>query len=174
VSGCQPVPVFSDPTQGVIPYGGVTSTAPAPSAPSAGGCFVAGTPIAVPGGTKPIELVAADDEVLAFDFASGELVPTTVERVDRHEGHDERQVIEVRTSAGTFTGTPEHVVWTGEKWSSLGEAETLALADGAVATVLERTESPVAAAVYNLHVTHPEHTYLAAGFVVHNAKTSGA
>jgi len=164
--------VFSDPTQGVIPYGGVTSTAPAPSAPSAGGCFVAGTPIAVPGGTNPSELVAADDEVLAFDFASGELVATAVERVDRHEGDDERQVIEVRTAAGTLVGTPEHVVWTGEEWSSLGAAETIALADDGSASVLERTTLAGMAPVYNLHLAHPDHVYVAAGFLVHNVKAA--
>jgi len=171
----QPVPVFSDPTQGVLPYGGVTSstpTAPAPSAPSAGSCFVAGTPITVPGGTKPIELVAPDDEVLAFDFASGELVPTTVERVDRHERDDERQVIEVRTPAGVLIGTPEHVIWTGEQWSSLSEAETIALADGGNASVLERTALEGRASVYNLHVAHPDHVYVAAGFLVHNVKAA--
>ncbi len=148
----------------------ILAPAPAPAPVStSGGCFVAGTAVAVPGGgTRPIESLEVGDEVLAYDVASGELVPAKVEDVDRHEADDERGVVEVRTAAGTLVGTPEHVVWTGERWKALGEAE--ALVNGAATPVLERRALPGAAAVYNLHVVHPDHTYLAGGFIVHNAK----
>jgi cell wall-associated NlpC family hydrolase len=145
-----------------------------------GGCFTAGTKVAVPGGTRPIETLAEGDEVLVWDFAAGAFVASPVEQVFRHEGDDEREVMAV-AAVGFYVAvtTAEHPFWTGTVWVPAGDlaaGDTVFVrsSDGSIRGREVISTAPVAEkrAVYNIHVAHPDHNYVADGFLVHNVKAA--
>ena len=70
-------------------------------------CFLAGTPVSMPDGSKvPIETVAVDDEVQSYDPITGELKPGRVTRVFT------RQATHILDLHGTLM-TPGHVTQCG-------------------------------------------------------------
>jgi hypothetical protein len=146
-----------------------------------GGCFVAGTPVATPQGERAIEELNVGDEVLTWDLTRRELVRTAVTEFQRHEGGDAREVLELTGEYGTVRVTPEHRFFDGLQWTPAAEL-THALHVKLKQLVPEGYEAESRTAplygrmldgshdVYNIHVAHPDHNYIAAGYVVHNVK----
>lgn len=135
-----------------------------------GGCFTAETPVLMSDGSeKPIALVEVGDEVMCFDFMASRLVATPVVEVFRHEDDEACEAWVYETEGNSLVGTPDHVVWSGSAWVALGEAETLGSVTDGVQPVL-RNRFRAVENVYNLHVEHFDHNYVANGFIVHNVK----
>jgi hypothetical protein len=149
-----------------------------------GGCFVAGTPVATPEGEKPIEELKAGEEVLAWDLTRGELVTTTVTELQCHEGEDAREVLEFNGEHGTVRVTPEHRFFDGLEWTPAAQlTSTVHLklkqlvpegcdAQWRMVSLYSRRLNGKHD-VYNIHVAHPDHNYIAAGYIVHNVKQGG-
>lgn len=138
------------------------------------GCFVAGTMVTTPDGQKPIESLKEGDRVMTYDFGEQELVESEVTEVQIHNGDDEREVITLSTGRYELIGTPEHLVWDGETWLALGDTLVLFVPELGVLYPVQKQPTPKKAAVYNIHVSHPDHNYIANGFLVHNVKQSYA
>src|SRR5215471_746323 len=131
------------------------------------GCFVAETMISTPDGEKRIDAVQQGDTVLSYDTEAKKLVESKVTRVDFHP--DPHTVIEARNGHGSLIGTPYHMVWDGENWVQLGAAKRLFNAHDLSASEFS-SEKGTPSPVFNLHVDHPAHNYVANGYVVHNIK----
>jgi hypothetical protein len=135
-------------------------------------CFVAGTPIAMEHGLKPIEDVAIGDEVWAWDEHSGRLALKRVLRT-KHQVAD--ATIRLRVGAEYITTTPEHPFRTADGWQLAGNLQAgdqVLRSDGQFMPVLDVThqlgeEFPV----YNFEVAEWS-TYLVSRWllVVHNAR----
>ena len=131
-------------------------------------CFVAGTPVDTPSGQRPIETLAAGDEVL-LKQDNGAVV---VARVAKPVTGKRSDLVAVTTDAGEFVCSPNHL------WKTAGGfvmAQDLRHCDVIVGRDKNhevRNVEPVEGehAVYNIEVDHPEHTYMVGGHVVHNAK----
>lgn len=130
------------------------------------GCFVAGTPVTMADGTtKPIEKVQIGDRVASFD-GLGALVPQRVVDVLKHPN---KKVIKIND----IIVTPEHrfLLANGE-YFAIGEIVTgtaLIAADTSTITGWTRDEVSETHDTYNLTIENT-HTYIAAGFRVHNWK----
>lgn len=146
-----------------------------------GGCFVAGTPVATPEGERPIEELRLGDEVLAWDLTRGELITTTVTDLQCHEGEDAREVLELHGEHGSVTVTPEHRFFDGFEWTTAAQlANTIHLKLKQLVPEGYEAEWQTVSLhsrklngkhdVYNIHVAHPDHNYIAAGHIVHNVK----
>ena len=145
----------------------------------AGGCFVAGTEITMADrSVKPIEKVDVGDLVLAYGWA-GELQPRRVVTLFKHAP---KPVIRIN---GDFVVTPEHRFWScpawlaekGGAWSFLpiGELQRgdKIMTMNAEAVDIDSIEPvPQEAETYNFEVEEL-HTYIAAGYRVHNSKDAG-
>jgi len=70
-------------------------------------CLVAGTPVATPGGSRPIEEVRVGDTVLGA-CGGDRLVPATVTAVDH--GHYRGRIYRVVAGDHEIVGTPGHIV----------------------------------------------------------------
>jgi hypothetical protein len=78
-------------------------------------CFSAGTPVACPGGFRPIEEIRRGDTVLVWHPSEGRLMPTSVTELDMHEGCFD--LLTIRFSTGeTLKVTPEHPFYQRGKW----------------------------------------------------------
>jgi RHS repeat-associated protein len=140
-------------------------------------CFVAGTPLLTPGGSKPVELFAVGDPILSRP--EGE--PEGAVEVKRVEAVFVRvaPVLRVRVSGRVLGTTREHPVYViGQGWRCVGQlcpGDVLGSHNGVLGTVEEVTETADLAAVYNLRVAD-YHTYFVGseewGFSVwaHNAE----
>jgi cell wall-associated NlpC family hydrolase len=136
----------------------------------ASACFVAGTAVSTPDGTTAIEEIDVGDLVLTWDFATARLVEAAVTAVDRHVDADARSVLRLSAGDASLVGTPDHLVHDGGGWISVIDAAALWRPgdDGPVA--VDAAQIGPRADVFNLHVNHPDHNYVANGFLVHNAK----
>lgn len=123
-----------------------------------GTCFPAGTPVHVPGGTKPIEAIRVGDVVRSFDVLTG---AERAERVLAVETHRVRALVTVALAGGgAVQTTEEHHFWVqGSGWvraSSLALGDRLLQPDGTRVEVGGLRLSPVADGgevdVYNLVV----------------------
>ena len=141
-----------------------------------GACFAAGTPVAVPGGERPIEQLGPGDEILVWDFGLKRVVSSLVEGAQRHEGEDERRVIVLELDSGIeLRVTPEHPFFTSSGWVAaahlrLGSRLALRGRGELQYALVARLAEGERQAVYNLHVEHDDHNYFAADCLVHNVK----
>lgn len=135
-----------------------------------GSCFPAGTPILTPSGEVDIETLKVGDEVIAVD--SGKRSHTV-----RITGTSSRQsrILVLETDAGPLRTTAGHHMWIGgQEFRPAGDLKTgdtvMAMKDGKVypTTVRGLHFEEGEATVYNMEVDDL-HTFVAKGFVVHNA-----
>jgi predicted lipid-binding transport protein (Tim44 family) len=134
-----------------------------------GGCFPAGTGIATPQGTRPIEVLAAGDEILSID-PEGQTVRSQVKTILVNKS----PLLKIMTARGFLLATGDHPISVGEdRFRPAGE-----LRPGDQITrwkagwlgaekVREIDSSREERLVFNLEVTGP-HTFIAEGVVVHN------
>jgi len=158
-----------------------------------GGCFLAGTQVLTPDGSRAIESVKAGDAVLSYDSRTQKWLTTSVKSPLRHAFSGD--VITLQAKGETIEATGNHPFWVvaGEglaarpRVEDLSERERLLTADGRwvearalrsgdtlltqsgevkIQAVNSRSETTP---VYNLALPEP-HTYAvsAAGIVVHN------
>ncbi len=148
-----------------------------------GGCFAAGTLVSTPLGRFPIETILVGQVVYAVDTAGDGVLETAVTAVLHHTEPTGYLVLRVTTRSGqVLRVTPDHLVFDPlltvyVPAARLAPGSALLLVDVArnepVLTYVEAVaveDAPVA--VYNLHVAHAVHNYLANGLLVHNAKSS--
>lgn len=132
-----------------------------------GGCFVKGTPVLVPGGTKSIEDIKIGDIILTRkSLNSDELVKATVTQTFSHlvDGY---LVIN-----GYLKVTPEHRLWVNGAWRNAGDIQVGdTLLDSFSKTVIVSSIEWQGGQfeVYNFSVKD-YHTYFAGGVWVHNDK----
>ena len=137
-------------------------------------CFVAGTPVATPDGTRPIEQVKAGDLVTTRDEATGSVYAA---RVLKTFVTPSMPVVDVRVSeapGSVIRATPGHRFWTADRgWIGAGAlvpGEALLSASGDRVHVDGAAAAEAATAtVYNFEV-EGAHTYFvgAARVWVHN------
>jgi hypothetical protein len=131
-----------------------------------GGCFLAGTKIAMAdGSTKPIENIRVGDVVLSFDEISSQFKPDKVAAVADPTKADHHLVVN-----GSMLLTPTHPVRSKGDWVEIGNlkiGDTLTAADGSAVPIksIEKVDGEVT--VYNFTV-NPYGTYIANGIIVHN------
>lgn len=143
-----------------------------------GRCFVYDTPVDTPTGPRPIGEIRAGDSVL-LKTDGGRIVTVPVQRTITGERSD---LVRLTTSDGQeIHCSPNHPFKVGTaplyRFVLAAELEPgmrLVSAHRRRVTVIGIQPHPGTHTVYNLHVDHPEHTYLAGGLVVHNAKPSAA
>jgi predicted lipid-binding transport protein (Tim44 family) len=134
-----------------------------------GGCFPAGTPVQTPAGDVAVEKLEPGDTVVAVD-ERGRVVRTRVEAT-----HNARSpLLSLDTDAGELRTTAEHplLLRNGDfrdAGACLPGDEIMVLRRRALhpTTIRKRTEFTEPVPVFNLQVSSP-HTFIAAGFVVHN------
>ena len=139
-----------------------------------GGCFPAGTRIATPAGSTPIETLIPGCAVLGVD-AAGLCSTSAVRQLFR-----QRDALTIlRTDRGELRTTAEHPlrlfngVFQNAGAICSGEAVTVFLAGRLQpATVLGKETQRESSEVFNLTVGAP-HTFIADGFVVHNKGGGG-
>lgn len=136
-----------------------------------GGCFAAGTIIAMADGSvKPIEKVAVGDEVLTFaDPISLEKVSGKVTETFQH------LVKDLIVINGALTTTPEHRLFVSGNFRMADEIKVgdwLLSKEGRKVPVTKVERRAKIAPVFNFAVA-PQHTYFAGGFYVHNDKGDG-
>ncbi|GAB3635496.1 hypothetical protein GCM10027422_10860 [Hymenobacter arcticus] len=135
-------------------------------------CFVAGTPIAMEHGLKPIEEVSIGDEVWAWDEQSGRLA---LKRVLRTKQQVADATIRLRVGAEYITTTPEHPFRTADGWQLAGDlrvGDQVLRSDKQLMPVLDITHQlDEECTVYNFEVAEWA-TYLVSRWllVVHNAR----
>lgn len=137
-------------------------------------CFAAGTAIAVPGGSRPIESLRVGDEVWAFDHALGRRVARRILDVHRHAAPVGRLMLEDGSSLAVTAEHPIYDASRGEyvRADGFGEAAQVLMMGGAggTARVSSVGFEPARAQpqpVYNLSVQAPNN-YFAGGLLVHN------
>ncbi len=140
-----------------------------------GGCFLAGTAIATPAGSMPVESVSPGDLVSAFN-SDGRVVSAAVAEV---YGVQRDYYYYIVTAYGSVNVTAEHPFYVGNNHfveaQELKAGDSIYVRDGVSltpATVLSitRVNQPVTA--YNLRVDG-QHTFFANGFAVHNKGGGG-
>lgn len=132
-----------------------------------GGCFVKGTQVLIPGGSKSIDEIKVGDKILTKKGAENdELVEATVTKTFVHNV-DGYLIIN-----GQLRVTPEHLLWVSGSWKEAGDiqvGDTLLDYSGR-SVVIESVEWQKGRfEVYNLTVKDYQ-TYFAEGVWVHNAK----
>jgi len=139
-------------------------------------CFVRGTRVRTPSGTKAIESLAVGDEVIAFDEKTMAL---TVRRITALHSAKVARVRTVVVAGRRVVTTDEHPFWEAERraWTRAGD-----LTIGNVLAVLEEgrlvpktietiVDEQRNSDVFNITVDG-EHTYLAEDIAVHNKDTA--
>lgn len=136
-------------------------------------CFLAGTPVHTPAGSRPIESLAAGDLVYAWDTTTGR---RTTRRVLRPETGRTERVVTLSVSGEVIRATPRHRFWSPERseWLELQAfAPGMVLLDlhGGPRIIESLAEGPASAPTYNLLVDG-EHDYFVghAGVLAHNGK----
>jgi hypothetical protein len=127
-------------------------------------CFVAGTPLLTPAGSKPVERFAVGDLVLArpeFD-PEGPLAAKVVEAVFVRTG----RVLHLHLGGQVIRTTPEHPFWVKEAgWRPAGllkRGDLLSSHEGGWVAVEEAYDTGEYETVYNLRVAD-WHTYFVGG-----------
>jgi hypothetical protein len=128
-------------------------------------CFPSGTLVATPDGPRPIEAIAAGDQVLSRDEQGAPMVA----RVSRTKERRANELVVITFSDGGLRATPNHPLRTPDGWVAAGE-----LAPGQPLVTLDGQRVPISLEtvaadepVYDLTV-EPSHSYFAAGVWVHN------
>ncbi len=123
-------------------------------------CFVAGTPLLTPDGSKPIEQFKPGDAILSKSehHPEGQVLERRVERVFQLTG----LIAELRVGGRVIETTAEHPFYVpGQGWKRTCELEPgdcLVGHDGTLTPVEEVTLTGRTSAVYNLRVAE-DHTY---------------
>ncbi len=126
-----------------------------------GGCFTAGTPIATVRGPVPIESIRIGDVVQTGQGGTTIVEATFVTRA---------ATLALVTDHGTLHTTAEHPLLCADgRFRSAGE---LSEGDRLSGATVRGSRTGSEELVYNLRVGSP-HTYVAAGFVVHNKGGGG-
>jgi RHS repeat-associated protein len=140
---------------------------------TAGGCFVAGTPVWTGRGEEPIEQVRPGDAVLSRD-ETGTLALHPVTRVFTHAATDVLDVsmLDSRGRVSHVLATSEHPFWVeGRGWVAAGELERGVVLWGpdGLSVVEGRDAVPQTFVVHNFEV-EGSHTYLvgSSAVLVHN------
>ena len=133
-------------------------------------CFVAGTPVATPQGLRPIEALNAGDEVIAFDFHSGQFEAAVVAGV--HKASTDR-LVHIRVAGQEIVATGQHPFWVEdmEGWveaRALRAGMRLKTIDGTA--IIEHTDVSHAAdtPTFNLQVEILSSFCVGPGVLVHN------
>jgi hypothetical protein len=144
------------------------------------GCFVAGTQIATPSGTRSIEALRLGDVVLAYDERASRVVPRPVTATFVHPDHpigalplSDGRVLRVTSNHPVYLPDQQRYADAGEL---KGDERLLSL------SATTQTSSLIAGAfqasatdtvtVYNITVDG-EHNYFAEGVLVHNKSGAG-
>jgi hypothetical protein len=134
-------------------------------------CFVAGTPVLVRGGTRPIEGVAVGDHLVSW--SDGAPADATVLAVKRRRV---REVLELELADGRtlrLTGNHPLLRWRDQTWTPAADltvGDALAVfSDGQLVpvTIAHRAIRAGELDVFDLTVS-PTHSYFAAGVWAHN------
>jgi len=163
----------SDPTRdGPDPKGqetsgsGVCRNGVCTSGEDGSNCFAAGTPVATPLGSTPIEYLAPGDLVLSRDDTTGNF---SSQRVSATFVTSNSVLVDVHTTSlsgaqATLRVTPAHLFWTPmDTWVRADEllyGDALADSNGAEVSVVSVEPVPGLATAYNLEV-EGTHTYFA-------------
>lgn len=139
-----------------------------------GGCFPCGTLIDTPEGRRPIETLAPGDTILASDCRNS-ISAARVESIFARRS----QLVEVMTGSGPIRATAGHPFALAD--GGFCEAGTLTSGQNLLALeestprstrVLSVSDLHGETTVFNLSVQRP-HTFMAAGFLVHNKGGGG-
>ncbi len=132
-----------------------------------GGCFLTGTEIKTLDGSKPIELIREGDIIITrASEINNQLIEDRVTKTYRHV------VDEYLTINKTFHVTPIHRIFVNNRWQTAAEArvgDMLLDEHGNYIAIQSITRHVGQFVVYNL-TTEKTHTFIAAGFYVHNDK----
>ncbi|MBF0501688.1 MAG: TIM44-like domain-containing protein, partial [Candidatus Riflebacteria bacterium] len=133
-----------------------------------GSCFAAGTAISLPGGkTKAVEKLGPGEELLGGDGRPTHVRLTEIAR---------EELIQITTHSGCIQTTREHPFLLGRglfrSAHDLGTSSFLRRGDGSVERITHIEETGISSFVYQLQVDEP-HTFIAAGFIVHNKGGGG-
>lgn len=135
-----------------------------------GGCFLEGTLIKTPEGTKAIEdIVTGDAIVTRTSEIDATLAPDTVTKTYKHI------VNEYLTINGILQITPIHRIFLNNQWTTAGNARVgdfLLNENGTYIKINAIVRHLGQFTVYNL-TTQNTHTFIAQGFYVHNEKGDG-
>lgn len=134
------------------------------------GCFVAGTLVLTPDGTRVIESLRPGDVVTAYDLASG---VTADHRLNRAFVHVVPAVLDIQVGITWVTCSPPHPFWVpGTGWQRAGDLRpgtSLYTKDGSTVSIISIQERRGPFTVYNIEVDGL-HTYHVSdvGVLVHN------
>ncbi|MBN9162756.1 MAG: Hint domain-containing protein [Myxococcales bacterium] len=148
-------------------------------------CFVAGTLVTTPSGDRPIELLAIDDVVLAYDHAERAVVERRISAVHRARANEVR-VVEMATERGerlVLHVTPSHPFWVASRDAyvavrDLHEGDRVlvrrdaVLFEAVVSRIGVHEHATADIEVFNITVEAPTSNYFAAGVLVHNKSYS--
>jgi len=127
-------------------------------------CIAAGTAVATPTGSRPIETIQVGDALWGYDPPSQRRVLTTVRAVMPAEADRV-----VALGAG-LVATPSHPIYANGRWTSAGDlraGDQLLGLDGAVQPLANAHTQARRVRVFDLTVDWP-HTFFAGGLLVHN------
>lgn len=151
---------YSDSTTGIDRY----------SPGGGGGCFMEGTPIKTPTGTKKIETIQVGDSIITRSSEmNSKLIEDKVTKTFRHI------VNEYLTINNTLNVTPVHRIFLNNQWVTASKAQIgdlLLDEQGNYVEIKTITRHTGQFVVYNL-TTQNTHTFIADGFYVHNDKGDG-
>ncbi|MDO8490345.1 MAG: Ig-like domain-containing protein [bacterium] len=135
-----------------------------------GGCFLAGTPVKTPGGSRPIEMLRAGDEVLTHATADATAwEEAIVTKATSHLAYEYMVVNE------KLYMTPNHRIFANGEWTPAGVlkvGDTLLRADGTHEAVVQLQRVSETTRVYNIEIS-PSHTFFANDIYVHNQEKGG-
>ncbi len=157
----------------IVLAGAACTSSPDPNETFEPHCFVRGTRVRTPSGTKAIEEIVEGDSVLAFDPST---MAIAVRRVTAVHVASARRIHTIDVGGRRVTTTEAHPFWEAEKrtWvhaADLACGNVLALfEDGRLVphTIDAVGELARDVEVFNLTVEGPEHTYFAEDIAVHN------
>jgi hypothetical protein len=137
-------------------------------------CFLAGTPVSVPGGSRPIEEIQIGDLVSVLQ-ENGEVVAA---RVGWRKVSERDDLVAVTLSDGqAIMCSPNHkwkLACGDWSWAINLEQNDLLVSDHGPVWVRFVEEYPGRHAIYNFTIDHAEHTFLVGGIVVHNVEAKAA
>lgn len=133
---------------------------------SIAGCFLGEVPIIFADRSiKPIKAVEIGDVLLSMEPHTNKLVSTQVSQIFIGTAN------EYITLNGILHVTDSHPIWSNGKWvraSELTIGDTLQSVDGTAVNLYSIARHKTTVQVYNLHVVSNEHSFFAAGLLVHN------
>jgi hypothetical protein len=138
----------------------------------AGYCFAAGTPVAIPGGQKPIEEIQTGDTVITKDMVADK---NTLRRVTALTKKVTTKLIRLVTGKESIVTTPEHPFYIAQKgWTlagKLAKGARIVTLSGAMTLLTSVQAFDSAATVYNFEVPETHNYYVGhSGLLAHNTE----